>query len=682
MKKSLLIVLLSLILTTSLFGSVALADEVGATVSVANLDETNVMDDLLTGENFNVDNYNFTNIDESGTPPKLLSFVEYCFSTYSNYSELFGLYLYFYNPGGYVLSHEGHTVTLATAYKNGKPTQYESFELKLINVSNNIPDKDKVTYNMFWKFKIVDHESDYDGLTIQERVNASARQYDIAGVQLISTFDNNVASDKRVKDYKIGCSYVYTGFANGMSEVSTAPLSVSASNLDTISLEIQNTYYRSETSSKGLGYQIDVNSVYFSIPQDYLNGKVYDKLKRIKAEWYEFVTKDIVVTCNKDFYNGVTGKGSEDGHNFIGVSQDWLKDNTNLKYGVGVPYYYTKPFSSVPCYGYSWCWGREIHTSGESTFDSASIDSLMYLFLVENITSSDPDLPLNQQGGISAKQVADYVYEFPSGVANRVEIGGKQINKNLFENKIADSRLVDNAYGKVQCGFDGKSVYEFDVDAGIHDYSTWDWENSSYWANALMLQGDPWGWWKALLGNFPEKETEFENIEYFVTVLPSDFLDGAKKLGKQDFCKKYLVNSADYDNFIEYCKKEHSKGNEVLLFRFAVTDYFSEFVDTYYQYNDLQHYRYENQSYRAFGSIFLNFDIIQLTFQKGDEYVAMAVISDPINIFPSVTPPTELETPPLLNGTIVNFLQMLFSVVLVIFLVIIVVNTVKYAFKK
>ena len=69
-------------------------------------EQTNVLDDLkkatVNGEPFNLTNYNF---DES-KPTQVLSFVEYCYSFYTEKQDNFGLYVYVYNPKGLKFKYE------------------------------------------------------------------------------------------------------------------------------------------------------------------------------------------------------------------------------------------------------------------------------------------------------------------------------------------------------------------------------------------------------------------------------------------------------------------------------------------------------------------------------------------------------------------------------------------------
>jgi hypothetical protein len=85
-----------------------------------------------------------------------------------------------------------------------------------------------------------------------------------------------------------------------------------------------------------------------------------------------------------------------------------------------------------------------------------------------------------------------------------------------------------------------------------------------------------------------------------------------------------------------YCYSEQAKNNTVFLFRFAVTDYFAGNLEI-----NIYPDRYHGDTYMAQETMFFNFDIIQLTFNRDGIYKIIPVVSSPINIINDVTPPLE-----------------------------------------
>ena len=80
------------------------------------------------------------------------------------------------------------------------------------------------------------------------------------------------------------------------------------------------------------------------------------------------------------------------------------------------------------------------------------------------------------------------------------------------------------------------------------------------------------------------------------------------------------------------------------MFRFATSDYYSHDVniiqiDGGFLGSDKQT---EGQAYIAQESVFLDFDIIQLTFNKDGDYTVIPVVSSPIDIVNDITPPVNM----------------------------------------
>ncbi len=682
--KPICMLLLVALLFSSIAGTVAFADT--PALAVADLDKSDVLADLKTSENFNLEEYKF----KTGASPEILSFVEYCYSPIANYKSLYGLYVYMYNPGGYILETEGHEINIATTYVMGtdgemRPSQYELFELQLIDVSDNTPESTDVTYNLFWKFKVVDKVSQYDGLTIQQRVNPTMRQYDVAGIQLTSISNENVFATMGVRDVKVGGTYCYSGYATGMTGTTTSePLKCTQTPLDVVELDVKSTYYRTETHANGDGWQNDINAVYFSVPKSFFSK--YGELKRIKAEWYEFVTQKILVTNNQDFYN--TAK------NFIGktdfqkytwaFNEDGFPDPTyNLPYCALADYKKQTTITGTIGHTGVWGWGFNGYVNGPPIGASEWEEKLWYLFLVENYSEYDPSKSIEEQGGISGERLEEYVNAFvetyPDVAGETITIGGNKIPKALFQD-ISENRKTQDAFGVIQSGFDGKSTYEFDVEIGGKlGYETFDWSTGSFSEKVSMLDGEKWRNWKVFWGNIPEQEMERNDIEYITTIEP----EHATNYTNEMFCKEYLVNAYDASAIKSYVVSEHQKGNVVILFRYAVTDYFAQELSLMerestksQKFKDAVHH----QGYVAQATAFLNFDIIQLTFKDTDgNYTALGVVADPINIYPDITPEVKVESPS--NDAMwTRIVQLFLSVIGFILIAVIVVATFKYAF--
>ena len=205
----------------------------------------------------------------------------------------YGLYVYVYNPQGLNIStnSKSNKIQMAVSYDSeGNPNDYAKFDLLFLSKS-----EDSNYKNLFYKFKVVDRE--INGTTFKDRVNSNERRYDVSGIELVTYGANNAT------EYPVNGTYKFTGYAAGYGPDAGAKstLESSVEYLETITLDVKHTFYRTQTSSKGAGYQNQLDTVYFAVPQRFFDA--YGKLQRIKAEWYEYKTKDIVVTSNQEFYD-------------------------------------------------------------------------------------------------------------------------------------------------------------------------------------------------------------------------------------------------------------------------------------------------------------------------------------------------------------------------------------------
>ena len=99
-----------------------------------------------------------------------------------------------------------------------------------------------------------------------------------------------------------------------------------------------------------------------------------------------------------------------------------------------------------------------------------------------------------------------------------------------------------------------------------------------------------------------------------------------------------FINDNDFNDFKTYY---NNKGdNETFLFRFANTDYVSKYIYTYNT-NALVVFMGEPNGYFFSETCFLDFDIIDLTFNKDGVYKNIAAVSNPLDIIDDGTSPSD-----------------------------------------
>ena len=605
-------------------------------------DNTNVLDDLSSstanGKAFDIKNYPF---NENGEV-QIISFIEYCYSYKANLRDHYGLYIYIYNPQGLNLSTDSkqNKIQMAVSYDaEGNPNDYEKFSLEFCSKVESGNYK-----NLFYKYKVIDRE--INGTTFDERVNSNERRYDVSGVELTTYGAQNAT------EYHVGTTYRFTGFAEGYGpdETAKSTLDSEIEKMETVELSVKHTFYRSETSALGAGHQNQLDTVYFSVPKSYI--EEYGRLQRIKAEWYEYKTKEILVTSNTVFYNAASP--------YIGVKLG----TTPNQYGL---YEYVKEIGYSLGIGAGKAgdmhvaqWGWNLGTG----YFHVPTNVLYYMFLVDDIEKYDPYAETVTIGGVQSNDLYQYIKNYrKTYTSGRLPIKDGTISADLFESDIDASRKMDNESGKIQLGY---SYYDFDADVDWQTLSSWSETSPSFWDNWLNF-----GLGVAFTGG-PDEESR--------TVAPIQILKASDMTGTNtEIAERLLVNINDVDAIkTEYnnaitINGANDEEKVVVLFRFATSDYYSEAVDIIepkagFMWSDKH---YEGQAYIAQESVFFDFDIIQLTFNQEGVYTVIPVVSSPIDVVNDITPPVNMPRE-------MDWWQIILALILITFLIVLLAPVIPY----
>ena len=593
-----------------------------------NYDNTNVLDDLksatVDGQPFDLSAYPR---NPFGTP-QVITFAEYCYSQYENGNGNYALYIYVYNPAltEFSLISQRNKIEIASDFYYageegavGNVKDYTKFPLKFCNASTGEYE------NRFLKFRIVDDA----GIILKaqhEREEATgSRYYHIAGIELYAIGGDATTA----QDYWVNHYYQFSGYAEGYGDSEKFPFQCDATgNAEAVQLDVRHTYYRTESSGKGANYQNQLDTVYFAVPKRLFD--TYGKLQRIKAEWYEYKTKDYVVTSNSEFYNAVQsylGKivPSSNGQ-VLETIEPVLNDDIGYALAHGM-----KTLSA---------WGSESYESAEWGWNlgvalriDEICDRLTLLFLTDNIDEYDPYSTKNE-GTIKGNDLYDRILAYnKSYETGTLPVKDGTISADLFESDIDDSRKVDSEQGKIQQGY---SYYDFDADTDIQKLISWQDGAPSFWEN-----WNEFGFWDALFGNIPsETGREISPIQ----VLKESDLSGTDA----EVSQRLLVNINDitalkdaYDDAVTVNPLEPDDEEcYLVMFRFATSDYYAAPLDIYE--SDFWGTVHRGQAYVARQSVFFDFDVIDLTFNKEGVYTVIPAVSDPIDIVNDLTSPTDM----------------------------------------
>lgn len=567
-----------------------------------SFDNTDVMEDLMgstvDGKPFDIARYPYR---EEGKI-QVLSFVEYCYSFRGNERENYGLYLYVYNPGALNLStdSQANKVEMAVAYdENGVPTRYEKFPLVCCG---------KVTEgdykNLFYKFKVVDKE--VEGTTFATRVESNARRYDLSGIEFMTYGDRNAT------EYGIGGTYVFSGYAQGYGPDRTAEstLTCSVTDLETLELEVHHTNFRSNVSALGKDHYNDVNTVYFAVPEEVY--EEYGRLQKIRAEWWEYQTKMAAITSNKDFYEEMLLYIGTD----VGVHDPAVpfKLYTNYSGNSGIQ------IGQPSIHNYDWVYNVDVTTKHSAIGTVTEIHNykkqstiLPFVFYspvadvdtVFDFLYSDPIA-----GDVKSTEVQEYIYRYQNDLGNGyIDCNGRKISKDLFEDSVDQGRMV----GHNDVTVDLEDTFD------LHSYDS----NHSWWGK-LWDYGFSW----------PATDGDYQDVSPIYEIKESDLVGTDDEIST-----RLLVNRADVSELKNFYRAQVRDGKRVVLFRFATTDYYCAPAFTPYCVTID-----DTNTYVAQQTVFFDFDIIELTFNRDGVYRVIPAVASPTDIINGFTaPPLEFE---------------------------------------
>ena len=557
---------------------------------VIKIETSNVLDDLegstIDGKPFELKNFP----EDTSQETTILNFAEVGFSKYKDNQQDYSLYVYVYNPAlkNYKLESSLNTIQFKI-----NDSAYGKYKLKYVNDSS-----EKLGSPLYIKFKV--DLSDTQKTALFSQVTTNSRKYYVSGIELLEVGAHNA------HDCVVGRYFLYSGYGDGYGAEDDALTCVS-DKMETISLNVEDAYWRSKTSDMGKWYQNQVNTVYFSVPNRYL--EMYGKLQQIKAEWYEYKTKDIVVTSDERAceaikpFIGKTVKRYDCDRGFI--SKDYKSETHDQ--GIVSPAWASWNYN---------CW------DGRGRVTGTRVDALYYLFKVDNIENYDPYAEETSIGGVSSNELYKYMLDYNKSYKTGTVKDG-MISADLFENDIDSYRKIDNKYGKVQKGY---SYYEFDADTDIFDINDWNPEDKTFRENSKM-----YGFLDALFGKTPSNGQNYKDVQPIKMLEEKDM-----SLPNWQVSDNLLISFNQVDDLKDRYNEAKKNDETVFLFRFASTDYYAEDIDVYC--NDWLQGRYSDLAYRAWQSVFFDFDIIQLTFSLNGAKTVIPVVADPIDIVPPATP--------------------------------------------
>lgn len=568
MKSKIIRIISISLLAIILLLALPLATFAASIIPSGNIDKTNVLDDLLKMEAYSKDRYP---IDETADHCDIIEFLEYGYD-YSGRTNDYGLYLYLYNPSCKEINVSSSTknriqLRVGSVKESfvGDGEDWEKFGLKFISKSSD---------NLFYKFK-VDTSNSY-----MRKPDKTQRIYEIADVEI---FYSGASMAKTV-----GCSgkWVYTGYMGYHgSNVNNAASTLywDSTNLMTLDLDISQATWKTNSSSKGTGYQQELFSAYFSVPNSIIRdyGDQNDPTKGL-------------VEIN-GYYNNLKLRG-------LSISDSTLYSDLynyrNVAASDSVPYgFYTDPYMN------------HLTADGTISFFAYNANKFPYQF-----------------NPLGYKRYYDNPLTTFGDVYQGTMFG---ITEENFREQVTERYNSGNLIGTV--GSDPDHYYTVKSDGDIAlQISTMSDAKGSY------------GFWDWAIGIPVYKDEHYEGIKPIVVVDPVD----VGVLNTKAVAEKYYIDEEDASYLEEYMSGLNDLGKTTYLMRFAVRDYYNEDIYLCREGGASSggaDIATGNGNYYFEKEVFMDFDILSLTWKNENGIrTVIPVQASPIHITGGVsTTPTD-----------------------------------------
>lgn len=515
---------------------------------------------------------------------------------YGGGSTAYGYYIYLYNPSRQSVntSVTGNKVQMAVAWEDGAAKEYEKFDLLLVSKSSD---------NQYFKFKVVDHYSQIDSMSMQQRmalmqIHESRRVYEITGFELMTR------GTAKATDYPYGCKAVFTGFDAGcdQSGKNAANKAITYKYSQTLKLDVQQCYWRTQTG-KDVGYRNQINAAYFAVPNDVWDQ--YEDLYSVKCYWEEYRTTPMIVTDDQTLHDALKP--------YVGVNVP--------EYNPSIPYQLYSSATRIPAGMFSqWFYENGYNTPEDNIFHMTTdrIETLGWLFLMDTEIKLDQDC-------ISSDEVKKYYEDF---YYNNPEIDSMIREKVLLTDKVDEGRTVGAQY--VTIATDSKDEM-FPLDNYFDNNGRWKtfWNYNIFNGGVSFDSVDP-----------KEEYNHFKPIEVFRKgdSLTNYLLNPSASI--EEIMKKHFFQTEEMaEDFIAYTEQAIAADKTVVLFRYAETDYYSATL--------IEEPAIEGHSLVSWQTVFLNFDVIELGFYDSESKLrTLPVSNDPEDAIGGVQAPNTSVTDP------------------------------------
>lgn len=549
--RKVLLILLSLLMVLPLSVIPAGASTVGG--SLETFEEQNVLTDLIGAQMgdkpFSLENYPYRS-GCTAADMQVLTLFEYgwssCAASDSRYDD-YALFLYVYNPGDISVSKRNFRHGITLAFGDGA---YEKYSLRLLSYAGNAAHE-----KLLLKFKVQISAEQLRTLC----GDGAARTYRMSEFEVYAGGTNATANE--------GSTYTYTGTMTGYG---AGDLHAEVTETETLTLSLDHCVWRTENSSKGKGYKTQLDSVYFSIPNEVLE-RYGNTIAAIKYHAYKYDSGYVAVF--RDDENGMK-------------AYDLFKPYEGITL--------TEPNRELPVL----CDNRDVNLHAVFCYNNRKYLGVWF--------ASNPTIEAD---------TLSYVFQMPASTGT-----DSIIETALQERLIADWDAYNE--GLVQSVFTG--------DKEDHAVTTEVWCDEPW---TIDTKGNANLFQKLLFsGAYKSKPDDFEDIEPIRIVQASDF---------SNFVNTLRVDTYYYDDLKEAYNEAVQNDESLVLFHFDTSDYFAIEVESnsFFLEDGSDLYVYGEPGFVANETVYMDFDLIDLTFEKDGVYTVLPCVANPIHVI------ADLQTP-------------------------------------
>ena len=518
-------------------------------------------------------------VSDSKTAPEFITAAEYGFYGKRDNSASYRLYIYIYNPSGTELPAGGNTITLATKFSDQAKTDIASAGAMAYKTFPLTPAE--VT-----EAAETEKPSDDYKTTLYKYYVDLRKLWE----NQVNGVGNMISGNSRRYDISmvtiggqainVANSLICTGLS-GDPDYTTA-----WKDIQTLGLEVTPVVYRHMTEGE---HNTQVNSVYFTVPEKYWQENAYE-LTEIMANWREKRTTPILVTNDAALHDEYVSKGVL-GKSVADMSADIERS----------------VFARVFAYSGD---GRAV-VSGWG-FNRKVNDYLEY-----------------RNGGYDLPALYWMFYKSETNLKDVKVTAGEMLEWYNTHSDWQDKMLTDDITNVNKAHKNGALIKKDD-------------SISIAGRSASGFQQ----WWENLLG-MKYNYNNITDISSIQCVTAGEWV-ALRGLSNADLSSKYLISEDEIDAFrdaVDDMVTAYGQGDKrrMVVFHFAVSDYETYNCVVYTDGGFLGSRKFHDTiAYAAAEDVFLDFQIIYMTFSNDTSRLVVPTVMSSIDIIPGVDPPPDM----------------------------------------